>query len=53
MQEVLDLMKDNHIKSAEAKKMYKKYQKDEIIKLAFEELQELKVLLENYTPDWK
>jgi len=52
MQEVLDLMKENHIKPTEAKKMYKKYQKDEIIKLAFEELEELKALLENYTPDW-
>ena len=53
MQEVLDLMKENHIKKAEASKMYKKYQKDEIIKLAFEELEELKVLLENYVPNWK
>jgi len=52
MQEVLDLMKENHIKPAEAKKMYKKYQKDEIIKLAFEELEELKELLLHYTPDW-
>ena len=53
MKEVLDLMKENHIKPAEAKKMYKKYQKDEIIKLAFEELEELKGLLENYVPNWK
>jgi len=53
MQEVLDLMKENHIKPAEAKRMYKKYQKNEIINLAYEELEELKVLLENYTPDWK
>ena len=53
MQEVLDLMKENHIKAAEAKKMYKKYQKSEIIQLATEELEELKVLLENYTPNWK
>ena len=53
MKKVLDLMKENHIKPAEAKKMYKKYQKDEIIKLAFEELEELKALLENYVPNWK
>jgi len=53
MQEVLDLMKENHIKPAEAKSMYKKYQKKEIIQLAFEELEELKVLLENYVPNWK
>ena len=53
MKEVLDLMKKNYIKPAEAKLMYKKYQKKEIIQLAFEELEELKVLLENYVPDWK
>jgi len=53
MQEVLDLMKENHIKKTEAKEMYKKFQKDEIIKLATEELEELKQLLENYVPDWK
>ena len=53
MQEVLDLMKENHIKPAEKKMMYKKYQKDEIIKLTYEELEELKALLENYTPNWK
>lgn len=53
MQEVLDLMKDNHVKPAEQKKMYKKYQKVEIVQLATEELEELKTLLENYTPDWE
>jgi len=53
MQEVLDLMKENHIKLAEKTKMYKKYQKKQIQELATEELQELKELLESYTPDWK
>ena len=53
MQEVLDLMKENHIKPAERNKMYKKYQKEVIGQLAFEELTELKALLESYTPDWK
>ena len=53
MQEVLDLMKENHIKPAEKNKMYKKYQKEVIGQLAFEELTELKGLLKNYTPDWK
>jgi phage recombination protein Bet len=53
MKEVLDLMEENHIKPAERDKMYKKYQKDEIIKLAYEELEELKAMLEEYTPDWK
>ncbi|MDD2778475.1 MAG: phage recombination protein Bet, partial [Methanocellales archaeon] len=48
MKEVLDLMEKNHIKPAERKKMYRKYQKDEIIKLAYEELEELKALLEHY-----
>ncbi len=53
MTEVLDLMEENHIKPAERQSMYKKYQKDEIIKLAYEELEELKELLEHYTPNWK
>ena len=53
MQEVLDLMKENHIKPAERNKMYKKYQKEVIGQLAFEELEELKELLLHYTPDWK
>jgi phage recombination protein Bet len=53
MTEVLDLMEENHIKPAERQSMYKKYQKDEIIKLAYEELEELKALLEHYTPNWK
>ena len=53
MKEVLDLMEENHIKPAERDKMYKKYQKSDIIKLAYEELEELKELLEHYTPDWK
>ena len=53
MKEVLDLMEENHIKPPERRKMYKKFQKDEIIKLAYEELEELKALLENYVPDWK
>ena len=53
MQEVLDLMKENHIKPAERNKMYKKYQKEVIGQLAFEELVELKGLLENYVPNWK
>lgn len=53
MKEVLDLMKKNYIKKPEAKKMYKKFQKDEIIKLTKEELVELKGLLEHYVPDWK
>ena len=52
MEEVLGLMKKNYIKEAEKKKMYKKYQKNAIQNLATEELEELKVLLENYTPDW-
>ena len=53
MKEVLDLMEENHIKPPERRKMYKKFQKDEIIKLAYEELEELKVLLDNYVPDWE
>ena len=53
MQEVLDLMKENHIKPAEKNKMYKKYQKEVIGQLAFEELTELKAMLESYVPDWK
>jgi len=53
MQEVLDLMKENYIKEAEKKKMYGKYQKKQIQQLATEELEELKVLLQNYVPDWK
>ena len=53
MKEVLDLMEENHIKPTERDKMYKKYQKSDIIKLAYEELEELKELLEHYTPDWK
>ncbi|GAG89813.1 unnamed protein product, partial [marine sediment metagenome] len=53
MKEVLALMKKNYIHKPLQKKMYKKYQKDDIKDLAFEELEELKETLEHYVPDWK
>jgi len=53
VKEVLALMKKNYIHKPLQKKMYKKYQKDDIKDLAFEELEELKETLEHYVPDWK
>ena len=52
VKEVLALMKKNYIHKPMQKKMYKKYQKNDIAELAFEELVELKGDLENYRPEW-
>ena len=53
VKEVLALMKKNFIHKPIQKKMYKKYQKNDITELAYEELEELKEMLEHYVPDWK
>lgn len=53
VKEILALMKKNFIHKAIQKKMYKKYQKSDITELAYEELEELKEMLEHYVPDWK
>ena len=52
MKEVLVLMKKNYIHKPMQKKYYKKFQKEDIKDLTFEELVELKGDLENYKPEW-